>query len=223
MARYNVDLQDNEGNAYQIMANPDSVAEFSPAVNRENIRSGETYRVIFGKIMKYLSELGNAAYVGLANNCTTTIAGFALDARQGKELMDRINELNRDLSAMNDNGAITGMDAREDGVYITYVPADGADPVSKKLGSNGITYLGDMPYTCTQDYGDCTLLTFCHQKTATQNVTIKNLNGSYNIKQIVPAHIGGTLCFLAIVDVTSLNKGATIDTESSDTKRVFII
>ncbi len=223
MARYNVDLQDNEGNAYQIMANPDSVAEFSPAVNRENIRSGETYRVIFGKIMKYFSEVGNAAYVGLANNCTTTIAGFALDARQGKELMDRINELNRDLSAMNDNGAITGMDAREDGVYITYVPADGADPVSKKLGSNGITYLGDMPYTCTQDYGDCTLLTFCHQKTATQNVTIKNLNGSYNIKQIVPAHIGGTLCFLAIVDVTSLNKGATIDTESSDTKRVFII
>ena len=215
MARYNVDLQDNEGNAYQIMANPDSVAEFSPAVNRENIRSGETYRVIFGKIMKYLSEVGNAAYVGMANNCTTTIAGFALDARQGKELMDRINELNRDLSAMNDNGAITGMDAREDGVYITYVPADGADPVSKKLGSNGITYLGDMPYTCTQDYGDCTLLTFCHQKTATQNVTIKNLNGSYNIKQIVPAHIGGTLCFLAIVDVTSLNKGATIDTEET--------
>lgn len=97
MARYNVDLQDNEGNAYQIMANPDSVAEFSPAANRENIRSGETYRVIFGKIMKYLSEVGNAAYVGLANNCTTTIAGFALDARQGKELMDRINELNRDL------------------------------------------------------------------------------------------------------------------------------
>lgn len=135
MARYNVDLQDNEGNAYQIMANPDSVAEFSPAANRENIRSGETYRVIFGKIMKYLSEVGNAAYVGLANNCTTTIAGFALDARQGKELMDRINELNRDLNAINDNGAIKGMDAREDGVYITYVPSSGADSVTKKLGN----------------------------------------------------------------------------------------
>ena len=135
MARYNVDLQDNEGNAYQIMANPDSMAEFSPAANRENIRSGETYRVIFGKIMKYLSEVGNAAYVGLANNCTTTIAGFALDARQGKELMDRINELNRDLNAINDNGAIKGMDAREDGVYITYVPSSGADSVTKKLGS----------------------------------------------------------------------------------------
>ena len=103
MARYNVDLQDNEGNAYQIMANPDSVAEFSPAVNRENIRSGETYRVIFGKIMKYLSEEGKAGCVGLANNCTTTIAGFALDARQGKELMDRINELNRDLKVVKEH------------------------------------------------------------------------------------------------------------------------
>lgn len=135
MARYNVDLQDNEGNAYQIMANPDSVAEFSPAANRENIRSGETHRIIFGKIMKYLSEVGNAAYVGLANNCTTTVEGFALDARQGKELMDRVNELNRDLNAINDNGAIKGMDAREDGVYITYVPSSGADSVTKKLGS----------------------------------------------------------------------------------------
>lgn len=128
MARYNVDLQDNEGNAYQIMANPDSVAEFSPAVNRENIRSGETYRVIFGKIMKYLSEVGNAAYVGLANNCTTTIAGFALDARQGKELMDRINELNRDLGAVPEfvidksTGKITG--------YKTKAGADTVFPFS---------------------------------------------------------------------------------------------
>lgn len=133
MARYNVDLQDNEGNAYQIMANPDSVAEFSPAANRENIRSGETHRIIFGKIMKYLSEVGNAAYVGLANNCTTTVEGFALDARQGKELMDRVNELNRDLHTLNDSGAIKGLDAREDGVYITY--STGADTVTKKLVS----------------------------------------------------------------------------------------
>ena len=109
MARYNVDLQDNEGNAYQIMANPDSVAEFSPAANRENIRSGETHRIIFGKIMKYLSEVGNAAYVGLANNCTTTVAGFALDARQGKELMDRVNELNRDLTYFYGGGAATDL------------------------------------------------------------------------------------------------------------------
>lgn len=120
MARYNVDLQDDKGNAYQTMANPDSVAEFSPAPSRENIKSGETHRVIFGKIMKYLSEVGNAAYVGLANNCTTTVEGFALDARQGKELMDRINELNRDLG-----GLSFGQDAEGNWGYKT----GGADPV----------------------------------------------------------------------------------------------
>ena len=150
MARYNVDLQDNEGNAYQIMANPDSVAEFSPAANRENIRSGETYRVIFGKIMKYLSEVGNAAYVGLANNCTTTIAGFALDARQGKELMDRINELNRDLG---------GLSFGQDGDGRWGYKIGGADPVipfkSSKVAMGGFKFLGNNgnPNGATVDVG----------------------------------------------------------------------
>ncbi len=39
------------------------------------------------------------------------------------------------MNAINDNGAIKGMDAREDGVYITYVPSSGADSVTKKSGS----------------------------------------------------------------------------------------
>ena len=47
-----------------------------------------------------------------------------------KEIL-QLDELSNNLSAMNDNGAITGMDAREDGVYITY--STGADTVTKKL------------------------------------------------------------------------------------------
>ena len=39
------------------------------------------------------------------------------------------------MASMTDSGAITGMDAREDGVYITYIPSTGADAVTKKLGS----------------------------------------------------------------------------------------
>lgn len=46
-----------------------------------------------------------------------------------------VAQLISDLNAINDNGAIKGMDAREDGVYITYVPSSGADSVTKKLGS----------------------------------------------------------------------------------------
>ena len=38
------------------------------------------------------------------------------------------------MAAITDSGAITGMDAREDGVYITYIPSNGADAVTKKLG-----------------------------------------------------------------------------------------
>ena len=54
------------------------------------------------------------------------------------------------MSALNDSGAITGMDVREDGVYITYVPSDGADAVSKKLDSYKIanfnlSVTGDNP------------------------------------------------------------------------------
>ena len=44
------------------------------------------------------------------------------------------SSLSRDLHALNDSGAIKGMDAREDGVYITYVPTSGADAVTKKIG-----------------------------------------------------------------------------------------
>ena len=40
MATYNVDLQDDQGNSYRTMANPDSKAEFTEATSRENINSG---------------------------------------------------------------------------------------------------------------------------------------------------------------------------------------
>lgn len=42
--------------------------------------------------------------------------------------------LYQNLGALNDSGSIKSMYAREDGVYITYIPAAGADTVTKKLG-----------------------------------------------------------------------------------------
>ena len=193
MARYNVDLQDNEGNAYQIMANPDSVAEFSPAVNRENIRSGETYRVIFGKIMKYLSEVGNAAYAGLANNCTTTIAGFALDARQGKELMDRINELNRDLGGCS-------FEQKGDNFYIV-----GADSVRKKLAEPIFEKIGGMNPSSSSIPGYCKFDTGITGKVLWQSIFI--------VPMIIPAsgsannnlYNGGGITYDAKTGVITVN------------------
>ncbi|MSS91259.1 hypothetical protein FYJ45_24395 [Eisenbergiella tayi] len=55
------------------------------------------------------------------------------------EVKQTTDGLIQNLGALNDSGAIKGMDAREDGVYITYTPVAGADTVTKKLGS-GISF-----------------------------------------------------------------------------------
>lgn len=60
-----------------------------------------------------------------------------------------IEGINSDLSALNDSGAIIGMNAREDGVYITY--HNGADTVIKKLGS--VLYAGFLTPTSYNQNG----------------------------------------------------------------------
>lgn len=59
---------------------------------------GETGKVLWGKVVKWFSDMAalvatkfNAANV--VNNLTTTDSGYALDARQGKALHDRIQRV----------------------------------------------------------------------------------------------------------------------------------
>lgn len=77
---------------------------------------------------------------------TVSQEGDALSSQNLNDLEQRIEDgftevkqttdtLNQNLGALNDGGAIKGLEVREgDGVYITY--ADGADTVSKKLGDH---------------------------------------------------------------------------------------
>ena len=65
--------------------------------------------------------------------------------------MDKVTQQNSDLGALNDGGNIKGMDAREDGVYITYVPTAGADAVTKKLGN--VLYAGILTLTSYNQNG----------------------------------------------------------------------
>ena len=67
---------------------------FSEASTRENINTGESTSTLFGKIKKWFSDLGAAAFHAVANNLTTNTEGSVLDARQGKVLGDAINRLN---------------------------------------------------------------------------------------------------------------------------------
>ena len=95
----------------------DMVTTFSQASSRANLTPGEKLSVSFGKIMKFFADLKSVAFTGnyadlsgkptipsgaaasqaVANNCTTTAAGSVLDARQGKVLMGKANQISHYL------------------------------------------------------------------------------------------------------------------------------
>ena len=95
-------------------------SKFSQASSRTNLSSGEKDSVSKGKIMKFFADLkavafsgsyndlankpsipsGAAASQAVANNCTTTAAGSVLDARQGKVLMDKANQLRSEMASV---------------------------------------------------------------------------------------------------------------------------
>ena len=61
---------------------------------KQDLVSGETLGVLFGKLYKWIASLGTAASKNVANNLTTTAAtSFVLDARQGAVLNTRIGLL----------------------------------------------------------------------------------------------------------------------------------
>lgn len=68
--------------------------EFTEAETRENINSGENLITMFGKIKKWFTDFGAAAWKAVANNLTTAAADQAvLDAYQGKLIGDRLSAI----------------------------------------------------------------------------------------------------------------------------------
>lgn len=73
----------------------ENTTAFTAAPARENLKSGEKHNILFGKIAKWFADLKAVAFSGSYNdlsnkptiptvidNNTTTVAGYALDARQ---------------------------------------------------------------------------------------------------------------------------------------------
>lgn len=70
----------------------------------ENTESADEDVFLFGsggtnviKKIKWSNILAKLRSLLFANNCTTTQAGYGLDARQGKELQDQVNKLNTNM------------------------------------------------------------------------------------------------------------------------------
>ena len=151
MSIFNIDLQDDEGNSYRPMAHPDSQTEFTKAGSRTNIASGDSFRTAWGKICKFFADLGTSAFSGLANNLTTTAAGYGMDARQGPVIQQKFDQINSNLGGftpiIDDTGRITG--------YRTTAGADTVFPFKKAPINLGSSNIIDV----SQIYEDYTSLT----------------------------------------------------------------
>ena len=137
----NMQIQDNEGNVFhpetsieQIvgengtqvfpggkpgnMESSDMTAAFDEVKMRENIKSGEKHRVLFGKIQKFFADLKTVAFSGkygdlserptlggaagykVADNDTTNNSEFLTTARVAYEHGQEIDALSRDLGGL---------------------------------------------------------------------------------------------------------------------------
>lgn len=90
----------------------DNTVAFTTASERTKISSGETHATLFGKIARWIADLKTVAFSGnyndlsnkptiptVANNNTTTEAGYALDARQANPNVE--GSLGAQISALN--------------------------------------------------------------------------------------------------------------------------
>lgn len=98
------------------------LVEFAGRRLLRNVANGESTTYDVSRSEGQVSQEGDAFNTKNMNDLEQRIANGFANAKTN-------------IDSLNDNGAIKGMDAREDGVYITYVPSSGADSVTKKLGS----------------------------------------------------------------------------------------
>ncbi len=87
-------------------------------VAKQNLASGETLGVLFGKLYKWIASLGTAASKNVANNLTTTAAtSFVLDARQGAVLSTRIGLL-KSLNTTNKGSLVNAVNEVNDKIIM---------------------------------------------------------------------------------------------------------
>lgn len=80
--------------------------DFTPAQTRQNLVSGDTVKVGFGKIYKWFDDMGDAAFDDVANDLNQAAAGKVLDARQGRAL----NQSKVDISqGVSNSGKVLGI------------------------------------------------------------------------------------------------------------------
>lgn len=150
MSIFNIDFQDDEGNSYRPMANPDSQTEFTKAGSRTNITSGDSFRTAWGKICKFFADLGTSAFSGLANNLTTTAAGYGMDARQGPVIQQKFDQINSNLDGNRFGHTADGRPGWKDGADTVH-PFMGEPVLLQNWNNTLIAGTITQSYTATAD------------------------------------------------------------------------
>lgn len=145
--------------------------------------------------------------------------GDAFNTKNMNDLEQRIADgfakAKTNIDSLNDNGAIKGMDAREDGVYITY--STGADTVTKKLGSSGIG--GTLETVAVRDR---TVMTrnYIFNNTGDYVSLVLNVktppNGGNANSVTVYGTAIGTSTYKQIQKITTLNADVTVNIKGYD-------
>lgn len=118
----------------QAISNPqDNTITFTQATTRINIASGLSLGTNFGRIMKWFADMGTVAFCTIANNDTTTAAGYAADARIVRTHGIEIDNIATDMGGLKFS--------YEGGKF--YVQA-GADTGSKKQLGNSEVLFSDL-------------------------------------------------------------------------------
>lgn len=81
----------------------DKTVTFETAGVVENIESGESLAILFGKIRKVLLEVRDGAFSEVSEDLTVDSPGFVLDARAGKKLNELIQSTIDDIDTINTN------------------------------------------------------------------------------------------------------------------------
>lgn len=116
------------------------VTDYEYGVNGSNVTQDSEHRLVTDEEKQTWNDKadledipsGSAASHAVANNCTTTQAGSVLDARQGKVLMDKANQLSSELDRVN---VYVGSDGK-----LHFVNSGGADTALPFRGS-GTAYI----------------------------------------------------------------------------------
>ena len=144
-------------NAENIGGVSEKTVEFIEASERKNIESGEDVKTVFGKVKKWFSSLGTAAFATVSNVLNVESPGYVMDARQGKVLKDLIDVLEAgvgDLTALETtdkdnlvsaiNNLSTAISSLNNKTVPDTTPMKSGDILSITTERNGIWYFASV-------------------------------------------------------------------------------